>query len=404
MNYDGFRKTTTAGRLKPTRFFEKIILSDGPEIREVDGYGYVPDELPAGIRNEDIAAEIQPNLLRAERNLSRLDGLATVLDNPVLLMALFSQKEARHSSAIENTFASATELALFDVDPTAVGENKRSEVGEVNGYLKALHHGFSSELPICLRLIKEMHHILLSNSQRKRGTPGEFRTLQNAIGDENQSFDDAKFVPTPPEYLDESLQAFEHFVGNEKELPRLVRFAMAHYQFECIHPFEDGNGRLGRLLVALQLCEQAQLRLPFVYVSGFFEQHRDRYYSLLYNVSSDGEWIPWIKFFLDAVGTQADDALHRAKMLIGKRIEYKRLVVQKKASPMLPVLIDSLFKDPAITIAKASEIAEMMPNNAAKLIETLVDHNILIEVTGRKRNRVYLAHELLSIVHDPLGD
>jgi len=404
MRYDDFRKGATPGRLEPTTFMERRYGETGQELREVSGYGYVPDDLPAGITKALVAAEVQDLLLAAERNLSQLEGLAQFIDNPGLLMGPFAQKEARHSSAIENTFASEQQLALFDLDPTAVEASRRPDVQEVNNYLRALRFGFQSEKPIGLNLVREMHRILLTGATRVTGRPGEFRTTQNAIGDPTAPFADAKFVPPPPSHVMECFSALEKYIHAESDLPRLVRFAIIHYQFECIHPFDDGNGRLGRLLIALQLCKQAQLSLPLVYISGFLERHRDDYYALLYRVSADGAWLTWIRFFLSGVATQAEDTLERAKRLLALRTEYQERVRRKRASAMLPAVVDELFARPAITVAHVAKIANMKANSAGKLVKQLVEHGIVREVTGRERHRVYLAEGILALTVMPLDD
>jgi len=390
------------GRLEPTTFLERRYTEHGRELGEVRGLGYVPDDLPAQVTKVAIAAEVQDVLLAAERNLSLLEGLARNIDNPALLWGPFAHKEAKHSSAIENTFASEHQLALFDIDPTAVEPASRSDVREVNNYLRALRSGFESSDPICLRLIRQMHGILLSGIDRAAGRPGEFRTTQNAIGDPTAPFSDARFVPPPPTFLGACLDHFEKYLHADSDLPRLVRFAMAHYQFECIHPFDDGNGRLGRLLIALQLSKQAQLSLPLVYVSGFFEKHRDDYYRLLFRVSSEGAWVDWIRFFLSAVATQAEDAWKRAEKLRTLAAHYHARVMKKRASAMLPRVVDELFLNPAITVARVCEVAGMQPASAGKLVRQLEEHGILTEATGRKRNRVFVAEEIIRTTSDPI--
>lgn len=404
MKHDDFRKPTTPGRLEPTTFNERHFGPKGVELRAVDGVGYVPDDLPAQVESTAIAAPIQDVLLSAERNLSLLEGLAANLENPALLIGPFARKEAKHSSAIENTFASANQLALFDLDPTTIDAPSRPEVKEVNNYIKALHFGYHADMPICLRLMRDMHKILLDGVSRSVGRPGEFRTTQNAIGDQTAPFSEAKFVPPPPRFLNHCLQQLEQFIHAESNLPRLVRFALIHYQFECIHPFDDGNGRLGRLLIALQLCEQAQLSLPLVYVSGFFERNRGDYYSLLYRVSSEGAWLDWIKFFLSAVSTQANDAHRRAQKLLALRSNYQAAVQQKRASAMLPKVVDELFNHPAITIARVAQVASMRPPSAGKLVKQLEDLGIIHEATGRARRRVYLASDIINVMEEVMEE
>lgn len=385
------------GRLEPTIFAERNSPT-GPA-KTVKGVGFVPDPLPAGLRPEDLLVPVYDVLIRAERNLSQLEGFARRLKNPGMLMGPFAHKEARHSSAIENTFASGEQLALFDLDDSTVEPGRQPEVREVRNYLAALRRGYDDERPICLNLLKDMHATLMEGATRVAGRPGHFRTTQNAIGQVGRPFRQARFVPPPPEYVPECLDALERYINLPDELPRLVRFALVHYQFECIHPFDDGNGRLGRLLIALQLCKEGQLGLPIVYVSGFLEEHRQEYYDLLLNVSRNGEWIAWTRFFLEAIASQSHDALLRAERLDQLHDKYCQMVQQKRASVMLPRLIDELFQNPAITIKKAAEYADMRPASAGQLVSKLEELGILVEATGRKTSRVYLAPEIIEVMN-----
>jgi Fic family protein len=387
------------GRLERTVFSEQVFTGTKAELRDIAGMGFVPNPLPPKFDLGKLLIEIQEALLAAERRLSELAGVARDLENPYVLIGPFSAREARLSSAIENTFASARQLALFDVDPTAIKSDDRAEVVEVRNYIQALEHGFRSELPLCCRLFLEMHKILLTGVQRDAGIPGEFRTTQNAIGSRAEAFENAKFVPPPARFVPECMADLDKFVNTKSsQIPLLVRMAMAHYQFECIHPFEDGNGRLGRLLIALQLCKQAQLSAPLVYISGFFEQNRDSYYQKLYNVSTRDDWFGWIKFFLTAVVTQAEDACARAKKLLALRADYHTKVREKRASAMLPLIVDKLFQHPVLTIARVREYTGVTPPAAAKHISKLVEKQIVTEFqTGRQRNRLYLAKDILEI-------
>ncbi len=402
MKYSDFKQPLTPGRLEPTVFMERGFGERGRDSRKVSGFGYVPFDLPAGVLSKDIAHDVQDVLLAAERNLSMLEGLACNLDNPTLLMGPFTQREAKHSSAIENTFASAHQLALFEMDPNAIEPDSRSEVREVNNYVRALRYGFEAREPICLRLIRDMHRILLDGVTRTAGQPGEFRTTQNAIGDPTAPFENAKFVPPPPRFLPGCLDSLERYIHDRSDLPPLVRFALVHYQFESIHPFDDGNGRLGRLLIALQLSKQAQLSLPLVYISSFLEQHRDDYYRLLYRVSAEGAWVDWIRFFLSAISTQAHDALLRARKLIALRNDYQRQVQVKRASAMLPRIVDELFVNPAITVARVCEVTGMHPPSAGKLVRVLEQKGIVKEATGRNINRVFIAEEIVDVTNRTL--
>ncbi|MBI5433209.1 MAG: Fic family protein [Planctomycetes bacterium] len=397
MNEADFRKPATPGRLEPTVFRERIPGAPGGR-QEVRGLGYVPHPLPAGLTAKEILPAIHKNLLDAVHDLAVLEGSAQRVQNPALLIGPFARKEATHSSAIENTFASQEQLVLFDVDESLIESGQRQDVQEVSNYLAALRHGWKDSRPICLNLIKEMHAILLRGSARVEGRPGEFRTTQNAIGRPAAVFKDARFVPPPPRFVAECLDSLEKYIHAESDLPMLVRVAIVHYQLECIHPFDDGNGRVGRLLVALQLSRQCGLHMPLVYMSAFFDRHRSPYYDLLYSVSSDGGWVDWINFFLAGVSVQALDAHLRTQRLYTLHSKYNELVRTKRASAILPKLIDTLFETPAITVQSVQRIGRISQPAAGKLVKKLEELGILHEHTGRRRNRVFVAREIFDIM------
>lgn len=383
------------GRLEKASFRE---VRPGGTYKETHGWAFVPNPLPPDIERATIILDAHDHLIRAERALSLLEGVASQIENPALLTNTLMQREARLSSAIENTFASAQEMALFELDPLSLKDRNPDEVREVNNYFRALQHGFHSKLPICQRLVLEMHEILLSGLVRKAGNVGKFRNTQNAIGRAGASFDSAKFVPPPPQFVQSSLANWEKYVNTESPIPRLIRFAIAHYQFETIHPFDDGNGRIGRLLISLQLADQAQLSKPFVYVSGYFEKNRSDYYDLLNEVSTKGNWTRWILFFLEAVATQADDTATRATQLTKLRESFHARVREKRASALLPRVVDELFWYPALTVARVKELTGLTPAPAGALVQRLVQKKILIEATGRRSHRVFVAPEILQII------
>lgn len=388
------------GRLEPTTFREAR-WKDGVRYSiDVPGMGFVPDPLPvSSLDRREVLDATYERLVAAERELSRLGGIADdQLPNPDLLINPFAQREARLSSAIENTFASAEQIALFDADPTAVDAD-RDEVREVHNYLRALRHALGSNLPICERLIKDLHRILLDGVNRPGVRPGELRTEQNAIG-KSASFADAKFVPPPPRFLQDCLKNFFDYANTADDpLPRLVRFAILHYQFETIHPFADGNGRLGRLLIPMQVCQTGQLAQPLFYISGYFEKHREDYCEHLYRVSTLGAWIPWINFFLEAVATQANDASARARKLILLRDRYLREIATLRRSNSDAKLIDHLFTRPAITVKRAASVAQISTQAANAALRHLEESGVLVEITGRGKSRVYVAHEILDIIN-----
>jgi len=389
------------GRLEPTTFLEHQVVDGLLQTTHVQGFGFVPNLLPqADAPPPDYLVDLFPAILDAERSLSQLEGAASRLPNPHMLINAFSRREALLSSAIENTFSSAEQLALFAIDPNITDD--RNQTREVYNYACALEYGLASELPICLRLIKEMHAILLTGIQHDGAQPGEFRVTQNAIGHANQPFSHARYVPPPPRFLDELLNNFEHYLHHRNPtLPRLVQFAITHYQFEAIHPFLDGNGRLGRLLITLMLCRQGQLSKPLVYVSGFFEANRPAYYDLLLSVSRAGTWQDWIRFFLTAVNLQAKDALERADQLIALQTRFQNQVRQKQASALLPGLIDYLFLNPAVSIKRVKDHLKCSHGTATNLVKRLTDLNILVEATGRDYGKIFVCRPILNLIHNP---
>lgn len=387
------------GKLERTIFRERIFTGTRIDVREVPGVGFVPDPLPPKLDLGGLLVEIHDAVVAASSKLAELAAVARDLQNPYILIGPFSAREARDSSAIENTYASAQQLALFDIDPNAIDRESVSEVTEVRNYVRALEHGFQSDRPLCCSLFLEMHEILLTDVKRDAGTPGQFRTTQNAIGSKESSFENAKFVPPPPAHVSGCMNDLERYINTaESKIPLLARMAMVHYQFESIHPFDDGNGRLGRLLIALQLCKQGPIRAPLVYISGFFEKNRQSYYQKLYNVSTQGDWIDWIKFFLTAVVTQADDACVRATKLLKLRTDYLERVREKRASGALPILIDKLFEHPILTVSLVCKLANVTSPAASQQIRRLIEKRILQEYpTGRQRKKLYIATEILDV-------
>ena len=382
--------------------FTETVWQDGKwEAREFCGQGFVPDPLPpVSLDINGLLIDLWPAIVEAERSLSRLEGTARRLPNPHLLTGAFSHREAILSSAIENTFASAEQIVLLDLQPSAIADQDRDPVQEVSNYVRALHHGLTTELPVCLRLIREMHAILLDKIERQDVQPGQFRTAQNAIGTKGRPFPEARFVPPPPAFLDTCMANLERYMNaQDTTTPRLVRFALIHYQFEAIHPFADGNGRLGRLLVTLLTCRQGQLTQPLVYLSGYFEKNRDSYYDHLYRISTEGTWRPWIEFFLQAVITQAADAIDRADRLIDLQTQFHEKVRKKRASALLPRLVDHLFSSPAVTVAGVKRVLDCSTQTATNHVNRLVDAGILTEVTGSSYGRVFVCPQIAKLIN-----
>jgi Fic family protein len=390
---------TLTGHFEAVTFEEHLPGRGGPEPVETRADAFVPDPLPPDLDLPNLHFELYEHLVAAERALSQLEGTACRLTNPHLLIRPFIRREAILSSKIENTVATAQELALFEADVSAA--DQRNEIREVWNYVRAIEHGLASELPLSLRLLKDLHRILLDGVRGEDKRPGEFRIKQNYIGDPHLGIAHARFVPPPPRHLDVLLDNLERSLHEESRIPRLIRMALAHYQFEAIHPFNDGNGRVGRLLITLQLCSHAQLSKPFVYVSAFFEKHRPTYYDLLRGVSMEGRWLDWFGFFLGAIATQAEDAQQRTDRLLQLQQEYYALVRTPRASALLPKLVDTLFERPALTIREVGEITGVTPPAARRLIRKLEDAGVLREATGRTYRQIWLAQGIVSVIQEP---
>ena len=380
--------------MDPSKFSEH---SPGRLVDTYEGfYAFVPDQLPPCLNLDATTVGLLSN---ADRAIGELNGIGQVLPNPHLLISPFLRREAVSSSRIEGTVTELRQLLLFEVEPTS--QPNPPDVQEVANYVIALEYGLNrlAELPISLRLIREIHERLMQGVRGEAQRPGEFRRIQNFIGYQGQSVKEARFVPPPVEAMTQALHSFEQFLHGDNDLPFLVQLALIHYQFECIHPFSDGNGRMGRLLIPLLLCEREFLSQPLLYLSAFLERNRDEYMDLLLNISQSGDWISWIRFFLNGVAIQANDAVVRSQRLMGLWQEF-RTVMQNARSSTLPLqLIDALFAAPFITVARAQAVLNVTYRSAQRNIEILEKEGFLVEITGRHRNRVYLASQIFEIIN-----
>ncbi len=340
-------------------------------------------------------------LAEAERALGELRGFGRRgLPNPHLLIRPFLRQEAVLSSRIEGTRADLEQLLLFEVSPT--DEPEQSDVLEVANYVAALELGFEllERLPVSLRLIREVHGRLMEGVRGQERRPGEFRHVQNLIGAPGDTAATARHVPPPVQEMHEALSALERYWGERRDdLPLLIRIALFHYQFEAIHPFMDGNGRVGRLVIALQL--QEVLPQPLLYLSGYFERHRRDYLAHLHAVSQTGSWILWIDFFLQGVVEQAQEATQRSHELLDLLERYQDWASASPRSGNLRNLIELLFEQPVIAAADVSDRLGVTTRGANQLVQRLVDQGILTEITGRQRNRRFAAREIIAIVSPP---
>lgn len=357
---------------------------------------FVPDPLPpSGLKIENMVNSVS----RADHAIGELKGVGANLPNPHLVIGPLQNREAIRSSALEETIATAQELVLFHAELDKAPP--RNEIREVRNYIVAMEHGLDrlkTDLPISNRLIREVHKHLTTGVRGREKRPGEFRAIQNYIAAEGASITQARFVPPPVLDMNESLHDLELYLQPSQDIPALVRLALIHYQFEAIHPFMDGNGRMGRLLITLLLCSWGLLTEPLLYMSSYFEKHRTRYKDLLLAVSQTGSWEEWIGFFLDGIVDQSEDAIKRATMLLNLKDRYRTELQQKQSSNLPLRLIDELFLAPWTTMRRASQVLRATPRTAQLNIDKLVAAGILREATGRKRSRIYIAPGILEII------
>jgi Fic family protein len=364
----------------------------GKLVRTTGGYwAFVPNVLPPAIEWD---TELASQMSNADLAVGTLSGLGETLPNPHLLIYPFIRREAVLSSRIEGTQSSLSDLLLFEVTQV----EKREDVREVQNYVRAMEYGLKrlNELPLSLRFIRELHGILMEGVRGGQATPGEFRQSQNWIGSAGATLNEATFIPPPVAEMQGCLGELEKFLHSDTKFPPIIQAAMVHYQFETIHPFLDGNGRVGRLLVTLLLCQKNVLSKPLLYLSAFFEKHRPEYYELLLNVSQTGQWRKWIEFFLRAVTEQSDDAVSRSRHLLELLHDYSQLAREKRLPPTAGQLVELIFMKPVLNTKTAQELLKVSYPSAQYALASLENAGILTEITGRKRDKVYAAKEILK--------
>ncbi len=364
----------------------------GTYVLQPGGYrAFLPRPLPPGppLRMD---AALSSLLSEADQAIGRLDGATDVLPNPDLFVFLYVRREAVLSSQIEGTQASLMDVLQFEAHALEPGRPK--DVEEVVNYVAAMNHGLKrlKSLPISLRLIREIHGRLLQGVRGADRSPGEFRTSQNWIGPTGSTLANARFVPPPPAEMRDALGALEKFLHSDEPMPVLVRIGLAHAQFETIHPFLDGNGRVGRLLIAFLLCEKRILRRPLLYLSVYFKQNRTEYYDRLQAAREEGDWEKWIAFFLRGVREVAEEATAKAREIVRMREEHRERISKGlgRATATGLAVLEALFTRPVVTVEHVAEIAGVSFPNANRLVGRLEDLRLLREMTGRKRNRRFV--------------
>jgi Fic family protein len=343
-------------------------------------------------------AELTRLLSDADRSLGRLDGIGSVLPNPDLFVAMYVRQEAVLSSQIEGTQSTLEDVLQFEVD--AKGADLPKDIEEVVNYVRAMNHGLKrlDELPLSLRLIREIHSELLKGARGAHRTPGEFRRTQNWIGPAGADLSTATFVPPPVPEMKEALNKFEKFLHDDS-LPVLIHTGLAHAQFETIHPFLDGNGRVGRLLITFLLCERKVLHRPLLYLSHYLKTHRAEYYDRLTAIRNDGNWEAWLKFFLSGVEEVSGEAIKTARRIFALRDEHRAAINKDMGSNAAGGLrlLDYLFEQPIISVRLVERHLKSSFVTANKVVEQLVKLEILNETTGRQRNRRYAYAPYLAL-------
>lgn len=371
-------------------------MRSGQFIKQVEGYtAFIPAALPPNPPiNMDY--ELISLLSDADRALGRLDGIVEVLPNPNLFVAMYVRQEAVLSSQIEGTQSSLEDVLQFQID--IKGQEQPKDVEEVVNYVKAMQCGLQklNELPLCLRLIREIHSILLENVRGSEKTPGEFRQRQNWIGFQGCTLANAAFIPPPVAEMHKALDNLEKFLHDTKSLPALIHCGIAHAQFETIHPFSDGNGRVGRLLITFLLCEREILQKPLLYLSHYLKSHRTEYYDRLMAIRTDGDWEGWLKFFLKGIFEVSQSATITARSILDLREKNSKQLLQLNSNNGLR-LLDLLFEQPLVNIRFIENNLDCAYVTANNLVDQFQELGLLKEITGGKRNRLYRYEPYLKI-------
>ena len=369
----------------------------GTVTKSLTGYqAFIPNVLPPSFEWDNILVS---SLSRADHILGMLSREGEQLPNPHLLMRPFITREAVLSSKIEGTQATLGEMLAQEAGIHV--DRNPDDVQEVYNYIVALDYGLKrlQDLPLSLRLIKEIHEKLMQGVRGAHATPGEFRKSQNWIGTPGCTLNTAKYVPPTPDVLMDCLGAFEQFL-HDRTLPPLIHIALCHYQFEAIHPFLDGNGRVGRLLIILLLVERKLLPSPLLYLSAFFEATRDEYYRQLYSLSSKGTWRDWFLYFLDGVSAQGLDVLDRAAR-INALITRWQIIVGPRAEGLAPSIVKHLAVNPYFTTKKIAEKFNIAFTTAQRTIGKLQELGIVAQTSEAKRDKIYCANDILKSLEEP---
>lgn len=372
----------------------------GAYINQPTGYkAFIPKPLPPKPLIT-LEGDLQNLLSKADMSLARLDGIGYILPNVDLFIAMYVRKEALLSSQIEGTEASLEDLFQFES-----GEQPKNinDVSEVVNYIKALNYGIErlGNFPMSLRLIKEIHGVLMKGVRGGEKMPGEFRKSQNWIGPKGCTLNEATFVPPPPHEAEKAMGDFEKYIHNKERLPLLADCALVHYQFETIHPFLDGNGRLGRLLITYYLYWKGALHKPLLYLSYFFKKRRQEYYDRLNMVRENGDYEQWLAFFLKGIKETADSAIETSRRILELQTSHRNLLWKKKiSSPFAVGILEKLFFTPYVSVNDIAKGFKISFQTASTLVAQFEKAGILKEITGRKRDKRYIYADYLNILSE----
>jgi Fic family protein len=357
--------------------------------RQPTGYrAFIPAPLPPQ-PPVMLGGELQRLLSQADLALGRLDGSIQTLPNPDLFVFMYVRKEAVLSSQIEGTQSSLQDLLAAEAQ--LYTRETPKDVDEVLNYVAAMNHGLSrlSDLPVSVRLIREIHEKLLDGVRGSQLAPGELRRTQNWIGPRGCTLNEATFVPPPADVVPQALGDLEKFLHMQSDLPLLIRIGLAHAQFETIHPFLDGNGRVGRLLITFLLCEGDVLHKPVLYLSHYFKRHRQTYYELLQATRDNGAWEDWLQFFLRGVAEVSVEATETSRRILTLRERHRSLIIENLgyAAGNGHRVLERLYERPIVSVNEVRNLTGTTYPAANQLVERLVKIGVLAEITGQARNR-----------------
>lgn len=379
------------------------IARSGRYIQQLTGYrAFVPRSLPPDPPIQ-IGTDLQVLLSQADRSLGRLDGSIQTLPHPDLFVYMYVRKEAVLSSQIEGTQSSLQDVLAAEAQ--ILDPERPRDVDEVVNYVHAMNYGLQrlSELPVSVRLIREIHGKLLEGVRGSHLTPGELRTSQNWIGPAGCTLNDATFIPPPPHDVPNLLSDLEQFLHTDSHLPLLIKIGLAHSQFETIHPFLDGNGRVGRLLITFLLCEQRVLLKPVLYLSHYFKKHRQTYYERLQSVRDAGDWEEWLKFFLRGIVDVSEQATDTARQILQLREDHRRTIAEKlgRMAGNGHRLLEYLYEHPIVSVNEVRDLIGATYPAANELVARMGQSGVLREFTGQSRNRRFIYDGYIRLFHEP---